>query len=99
MNMKQRPILASRIFETPNDMNYVSKWEVRVVKADRTPAAEFHSIDTHQFVASYYLETLLTRNREYGLDLWGDVQEWTINAEDMVGITCWLESIASEGTA
>jgi len=43
-----------------------------------------------QFVSRYYLETLVGRDRRYGLDLQGDVSDWTIDASTMVSVILWL---------
>jgi hypothetical protein len=57
-----------------------------------------------QFVSRYYLETLLGRDeqplsagksRRYGLDLQGDVPNWTIDATTMRTVGRWLRTEAA----
>jgi len=55
-----------------------------------------------QFISRYYLETLLGRDehqplgagkiRRYGLDLPGDVPNWTIDAATMRLVVAWLDT-------
>jgi hypothetical protein len=49
-----------------------------------------------QFISRYYLETLLTRGacrgEGYGLDLQGDVPNWTIDATTMRTVAIWLDT-------
>lgn len=43
-----------------------------------------------QFVSRYYLEALVGRDERYGLDLQGDVPNWTIDAATMRTVAAWL---------
>ena len=93
-------------FATPNEMGYVKKWKVRLIKTgepygvsgnmvnDKETMVEFISVDTNQFVSRYYLSTILEdypSNR--GLRLYGDVNAWTIDAENYAKIRKWLSKI------
>jgi hypothetical protein len=45
--------------------------------------------------ASYNLGTLLERNRNFGLDLAGDVDAWTIDAHTMLIVYAWVEHLTA----
>ena len=45
-----------------------------------------------QFVSRYYLESLVGRFDRYGLDLQGDVPDWTIDASTMRTVAAWLDT-------
>jgi len=48
-----------------------------------------------QFVSRYFLETLVARDEHYGLDLQGDVPNWTIDAATMRIVSRWLHDKVS----
>jgi len=48
-----------------------------------------------QFISRYYLETLVVRSFQYGLDLQGDVPNWTIDAITMHSVVAWLHAHSS----
>ena len=52
-----------------------------------------------QFVSRYYLESLVGRDRRYGLDLQGDVSDWTIDASTMLSVILWLREVVRRSVA
>jgi len=58
-----------------------------------------------QPVSSYYASTLMGRDsflnkdnpRDYGIMLWGDTREWSINRDNKCLILDWLESLEDNG--
>lgn len=89
-------------FATPNPNGWVENWYCRLVyepkddyeKSQMTPIIEFYSLDTNQFVSSYYVDTFLGLD-EYGAGygngiwLWGDVPAWQIGAQGTDEIRDW----------
>lgn len=49
-----------------------------------------------QFVSRYNLSSLDGRDERYGLDLQGDVSDWTIDAATMRTVTAWLYGHTSD---
>jgi hypothetical protein len=45
-----------------------------------------------QFVARYYMNTILDRNQNIGLDLYGGEADWKIDANTMTHITEWMQN-------
>lgn len=43
-----------------------------------------------QFVSRYYMNTILDRNQNFGLDLYGGEADWKIDADTMLRITAWV---------
>lgn len=91
-------------FYNENMQGYVRAWYVRIVHEDKYnkgPVIEFYSLDTNQFVSSYYVDTFLGLD-EYGggfghsLCLWGDVPVWSITAEDADTIRYWAQDCMNE---
>lgn len=93
------------VFTNPYDNGYVKDWLVCIIlenkhdpKWSAKPIVEFYSLDTNQFVSSYYIDTFLGRD-EYGhgygsnVDLWGDVPSWKITAELADEVREWIEAI------
>lgn len=58
-----------------------------------------------QPVSSYYACTIMGRDwwgkrenpRDFGIMLWGDTREWSINRDNKCFIIDWLESLESKG--
>lgn len=44
-----------------------------------------------QFVARYYAKTLLERDQDYGLALYGHERDWVVDAKTMAGVLEWIE--------
>lgn len=103
------PLGYDETFDNDNDCGYVKSWFVRLAYNHRydedggtaTPIIEFYSMDTGQFVADYFVDTFL------GLDQWGngygaamylngDVDAWTITAQDADEIREWCEDALYE---
>jgi len=72
------------------------------------PLVEFYDLRYHnvrgftpdgQFVSRYYLESLVGRDRRYGLDLQGDVSDWTIDASTMLSVILWLREVVRRSVA
>lgn len=96
-------------FTTPNANGWVENWHCRLVyetphagepgdeaydRFSRTPIIEFYSLDTNQFVSSYYVDTFLGidpmgNGYGHGLWLWADVPAWQIGASDADEIRDW----------
>lgn len=51
-----------------------------------------------QFVSRYYASTLLERVKDVGLDLYGGVNDWKIEAEEMKTVVDWLKIETAEKT-
>lgn len=98
-----------REFPNENYCGYVNDWYCRIVYDTREnnyrgsewttmPIIEFYSLDTNQFVSSYYVDTFIGRDQYgsgygHGLCLQGDVPRWTIEAEDADVIRVWCEHV------
>lgn len=48
-----------------------------------------------QFVSGYDLGTMLTRDRSFGLNLYGGEEAWSLDAHTMLTVHMWLEQIAA----
>ncbi len=82
------------------------RWLVQIVTNHEhytsEPVVEFYDFDQDhakfgpcgQFVSSYYLSTLLERDRSGGLDLAGDVRGWQLDAPTCTRVTNWVEDWA-----
>lgn len=87
-------------FHNENNMGYVRNWFCRLVTEDgydRSPVIEFYSLDTNQFVSSYYTDTFLGNDNFGGgfgtaLGLWGDVPAWSLTADDADEIRIWVQN-------
>lgn len=93
-------------FNTPNNYGYVKAWLVRIISKGQYHGAyntichdndkklvEFISLDTNQFVSSYYLDTLLEgANPNVGLNLYGGVESWSIDNKNYSEIIKWLKT-------
>lgn len=100
-----------------DDEGVVNDWLCRVVykrerensclspelaaKFEEKPIVEFYSLATHQFVSSYYIETILGKDGfgggyGCGLCLAGDVPRWTMNAAAIDEVRDWLAAIEKE---
>ena len=93
------PLISCWEMEDADRCGYVHNWVVRIVEShygggtDPNPIVEFYSIDSNQFVSSYYCDTLLDSPNDHsnGLDLWGDVPTWKISGQDYPTILVWIE--------
>lgn len=97
------PVEYKHLFiDTPNAFGYCPKWRVQVIETgqpygrtyalinDKKPLVEFYDMVHNQFVASYYVETILDRSRGQGLNLQMDVHSWSIDGAYMDKIMDWL---------
>lgn len=50
-----------------------------------------------QFVSRYYLDTILNRDRRYGLTLDGGIEDWTVPAQAMNEVIDTLKRLAFTG--
>lgn len=98
------PTPCAEQFHNDNCSGYVQDWYCRIVeedKYDKCPVIEFYSLDTNQFVSSYYVDTFLGEDQYgggfgTGLNLWGDVPAWSIEPEDADVIRTWTQSCLAD---
>ena len=43
---------------------------------------------------TYYVKTLLDRDEEYGLNLYGGAPEWAVNVDEMKKVHEWMREVA-----
>lgn len=95
-------------WETPNNKGYSRHWVTRIVTEDTPnwavedhssdPIIEFYSIGNFgQFVSAYYVDTFLGNDGYgsgygHGLDLYGGVASWKIDADHLDEIREWAET-------
>ena len=62
------------------------------------PLIEFydsrHGSGQGQFIGRYYMDTLMKRNQDYGLDLHGGIPAWSIDKESMLLVHDWLSAMS-----
>jgi hypothetical protein len=68
-----------------------------LIHKEPQPLVEFYDTrykhtEHGQFVSRYYLDTLLERNQNYGLNLEGSVPDWCVNKDAMLQVTDWIKS-------
>lgn len=100
-----------------DDEGVVNDWLCRVVykrerensclspelaaKFEEKPIVEFYSLATHQFVSSYYIETILGKDGfgggyGHGLCLDGGVARWTMSVEAIDEVRDWCLAVEKE---
>ena len=70
-------------------------------KEDYGPMVEFYDPDGKetvlgQFVSRYYIQTLLDRDKNYGLDLYGGVPKWSVSHQMMNDILSYLKAFINQ---
>lgn len=61
-----------------------------LVHDNSEPLVEFYDAEYGQFVSSYYRSTLLNRDKDEGLILYGGVPKWVLDGKTMNEVIEWL---------